>query len=150
MNRGRGRPKFYKISTFSHNARTVAVASPDGVSEIRTGRTPERWELVRAYKYDTSMGRDSGVESMVFSQNGERLAVAYEADVVVMNTERSGRWSRARVIEYPCNVRSVAISPNAKLIMAGSGSGSGELWLWVSRLDCWVRRKRGGAPLIDV
>ena len=113
------------IGDFSPDGNTFAL-----VFSSRYGRNPEIGNLelwdVKARTRKRILGSPTlPVESVAFSQNGERVAGGREDGVVVWNAE-TGKEIVKFPNDYP--VRSVALSPNGKILAGSDGNGTVKLW----------------------
>ena len=85
----------------------------------------ELWDVKKRTRKTILGSPTLPVESVAFGQNGERVAGGREDGVVVWNVE-TGEEIATLPNDHP--VRSVALSPNGKILAGSDGNGTVKLW----------------------
>lgn len=129
------------ISTFSPDGETLVTARNDLLCQIDIDC---HWAAANQYCVATNPNpnRDkceNRIKDLRFTKDGSALIVACHTQVVIMSTTVD-YWFKKQVIEYPCRVSDLDISPRGNMVACGSTTG--ELWLWTSDMGCWVRRMK--------
>ena len=128
----------------SHNVRALAFGRGGLVASADVGGTVRIWDLEGQRRVGRPLHLGFGVTRLAFSPDGSQLAIPFgwlrtsEPDGVEVRDPRSGE--RLARLHSDRQVRSVAFSPDGRLLVGGQADGS--ILVWTT--DGW---RRVGQPL---
>lgn len=79
----------------------------------------------------------TGVKKMAFTADVRRPVAAYENKIVIKDTLTKS-WHTLQVLDYPCPLNLVSVSPGGTMVACGTSTGV--IWLWTSIMNCWKKR----------
>lgn len=108
-------------AAFSPDGKFILTADRRGVIRSWNGDTGE---LVR--EFDRTNGKSVGVGAVSFSRSGDRAVAGMDSGVVGLWDARSGKllWT----VQHGDRVRSVAMSPNGRLVISASNDETARFW----------------------